>query len=82
MRTTKDLIKRKLWDGKLPYEDLVTSFTLVEAVINFRYLTFLSSDPEVAQTLTPSSLLPSTTAMREPHLRRVMSVGALDIVKL
>lgn len=50
-------VERNLGRSSLTYEELLTFLCQVEGVVHSRLLTFLSSDPEDVQPLTPSDIL-------------------------
>jgi hypothetical protein len=57
VKSTKFHLKRVLGDCNLTYEELNTVLVQIEAVLNSRPLTPISSDPEDMQPLTPGHFL-------------------------
>ena len=54
IRSTKRCLKKCLGNARLNFEDLTTTLTEIEAVLNSRPLTYL--DPDSSEILTPSHL--------------------------
>lgn len=57
IKSAKYHLKRVVGDRSLTFEELTTLFARVEAVLNSRPLTGLSSDPNEFETLTPGHFL-------------------------
>ena len=57
VRTVKSALKKSIVSNPLNYIEMVTLFTEIEAVVNSRPLTEVSSDPRDVQALTPSHFL-------------------------
>lgn len=66
IRSVKDCLKRCLGRNSLSYEELTTVLLEVEAVLNSRPLTYLSSEPDDLQALTPSHFLLGKRAISLP----------------
>ena len=56
-RSLKDPLKRVLRKAKLNYSEMYTLLTDIECTLNQRPLTYLGSDPNNLQALTPSHLM-------------------------
>uniref|UniRef100_A0A1X7UQF8 DUF5641 domain-containing protein n=1 Tax=Amphimedon queenslandica TaxID=400682 RepID=A0A1X7UQF8_AMPQE len=56
IKSTKTCLKKTVGKARLTYEDLLTSLTEVEMIVNSRLLTYLSAD-EMEEPITPSHLL-------------------------
>ena len=68
IRSTKRCLKKVIGKGRLSYDELLTALIEVEAVINSRPLSYLSSD-DLEEPLTPSHLLSGRRLMNLPdHL--------------
>ncbi|KAG0427907.1 hypothetical protein HPB47_025082 [Ixodes persulcatus] len=66
IRSVKDCLKRCLGRNSLSYEELTTVPLQVEAALNSRPLTYLSSEPDDLQALTPSHFLLGKRAISLP----------------
>lgn len=64
---TKNVLKKVLGRAKVTYGELATILTEVEAVLNDRPLTYMSSSIEDDQPLTPSQLIYGRRITTVPH---------------
>ena len=65
VRSTKRCLKKMIGLAKLTYDELLTAVTEVEAIVNSRPLSFISSD-DLEEPLTPSHLLIGRSALSLP----------------
>jgi hypothetical protein len=68
VRMTKRCLKKMIGRAKLTYDELVTAVTKVEAVINSRVLSYISSD-DMDEPLTPAHLLAGRRLLSLPDCR-------------
>ncbi|XP_059062976.1 uncharacterized protein LOC131855693 [Achroia grisella] len=67
VRSTKHHLRRLLQVAHFTYEEMATCLTQIEAVLNSRPLTPISSDPLDLTALTPSHFLIGRPLMSVPH---------------
>ena len=65
VRNTKRCLKKMIGQARLTYDELLTAVTEVEAIVNSRPLSFISSD-DLEEPLTPSHLLIGRRALSLP----------------
>ena len=65
VRSTKRCLKKMIGQAKLTYGELLTAVTEVEAIVNSRPLSFISSD-DLEESLTLSHLLIGRRALSLP----------------
>jgi len=73
VKSVKHHLRRVVGDTLLTYEEMNTLLTQIEAVLNFRFFTPLSNDPENLEALTPGHFLTGSAfkAIPEPSLLSV-----------
>jgi hypothetical protein len=67
VKSAKTLLRRVIGDQVLTFDELVTVFTKVEAVLNCRPLCPLTQDPQEIEVLTPAHLLIGRALLSVPE---------------